>query len=68
VPSGKSQAIKNPPERVLFYQIHSNVLSAAFRAHGRSSVTSEALPVLQSMDPMYDVGIGVYTARLRKRV
>jgi hypothetical protein len=65
---GKSQVIKNPPERVLFYQSHSNVLSAAFRANGRSSVTSEALPVLQSMDPMYDAGIGVYTAGLRKHV
>jgi hypothetical protein len=65
---GKSQAIKNPPERVLFYQNHCNVLSVAFPANGRPSLTSEALPLLQSMDPMYDVATGVYTAGLRKRV
>jgi hypothetical protein len=66
--SGKSQAIKNPPERVLFYQIHPDVLSVAFQANGRSSLTSEALPVLQSMDPSYAVRTVLYTAGLRKRV
>jgi len=62
------QALKNPPERVLCYQDHSNILSAALLANGRSSLISEALPALQLMDPIYAFALEVYMETLRNGV